>query len=261
VVVLSTGIAVVIRRDASATRPPSASFQDTFERRQAGSFGLDNIEVLSDEDGFERVLRVHFPKGSASPTVSREEGVAVGGAQQYLPLGDGRAVDRLHLRYYVRFPAGFDFVKGGKLPGLFGGTVTGGRRTPDGSDGFSTRYMWRRDGAGEVYAYLATSDGEGTSLGRGQWSFTPGRWHLLEQEVVLNQPGSDDGHVRVWLDEELVLQEEGLRYRSVDTLGIEGVFFSTFFGGGDPSWATPQDTYLDLAGLAVSDEYLGRAVR
>lgn len=28
--------------------------------------------------------------------------------------------DSLYLRYYVKFEEGFDFVKGGKLPGLMG---------------------------------------------------------------------------------------------------------------------------------------------
>lgn len=227
---------------------------------ESGSFGLHNAEIVDDDDrGFDRVRRVHFPKGSASPTVSREEEAPVGGMQEYL-LAAGGPTDRLHLRYYVRFPEDFDFVKGGKLPGLFGGTVTGGRRSPDGTDGFSTRYMWREDGEGEVYAYLATSDDEGTSLGRGNWTFTPGRWHLIEQEVELNHPGQDDGRIRVWLDEQTVLDETGIRFRSTESLRIEGVFFSTFFGGSDETWSTPKDTWIDFAELEVSDEYLGPVV-
>ncbi|HEY8201337.1 MAG TPA: hypothetical protein VII47_08285, partial [Actinomycetota bacterium] len=161
-----------------------------------GSFGDGNLALL-EETRFGRILRVAYPKGSASPTVHRDGEAPLGGAQLYLRLR--KPVDTLHLRYYVRFPEGFDYVKGGKLPGLFGGTVTGGRRSPDGTDGFSTRYMWRRDGAGEVYAYLATSRGEGTSLGRGTWHFRPGDWHLVEQEVVLNQPSRADGRIKVWL--------------------------------------------------------------
>lgn len=219
-----------------------------------GSFGTRNLTLL-DEPPFGRVLRVRYPKGSASPTVSRDERAPLGGAQLYLRL---RApVDSLHLRYYVRFPEGFDYVKGGKLPGLFGGTVTGGRRSPDGTDGFSTRLMWRRGGAGEVYAYLATSRGEGTSLGRGAWHFRPGDWHLVEQHVTLNDPSRADGRVTVWLDGHQVLDEGGLRFRTVRSLRIEGVFFSTFFGGSDESWSTPHDTHADFADFAVGADYLG----
>jgi hypothetical protein len=52
----------------------------------------------------------------------------------------------MRLSYYVRFSENFDFVKGGKLPGLFGGVGNSGGEIPDGTDGFSTRFMWRRNG-------------------------------------------------------------------------------------------------------------------
>ena len=61
------------------------------------------------------------------------------------------------------FGAEFEFVKGGKLPGLYGGHSRwrwgwGGRCRCSGGaevgDCWSLRFMWRRDGQGEVYAYL-----------------------------------------------------------------------------------------------------------
>lgn len=238
------------------TVTPSSFFNEEFAVREDGDFGRENLAVLEDSK-FGHILRAHYPKDSASPSVSEDEGAPVGGAQLYLQPLKGVPADRLHLRYYVRFPKDFDFVKGGKLPGLYGGTVTGGRRSPDGTDGFSTRLMWRRNGVGEVYAYLATSEEEGTSLGRGSWSFQPGHWHLIEQEVSLNRPGSRDGRIRVWLDNREVLRESNLQFRTTNTLKIEGVFFSTFFGGSDPSWATPKDTSVDFAGFKVGSDYLG----
>jgi len=52
-------------------------------------------------------------------------------------------------------------------------------------------------------------------------------------------------------------QTTGLTLRTVDDLKIEGVIFSTFFGGGDQSWATPRDQYADFAVFAVSGGYIG----
>jgi len=40
-------------------------------------------------------------------------------------------------------------------------------------------------------------------------------------------------------------------------LRIEGLFFSTFFGGGDASWATPRDQYADLAGFELATHRIG----
>ena len=229
-----------------------AAWPDQWQQQDDKAWGLENIEVIADPTGqFDQVLRVHYPAESASPNVARNTQVPIGGAQFYADLGIVPQ-ESLQLSYYVRFSDGFDFVKGGKLPGLYGGDGASGGRTPDGTDGFSTRFMWRSNGDGEVYAYLPTSDEYGTSIGRGNWRFQPGQWHHLVQEVTLNQPGQANGRIRVWLDGQMVLDQNDMTFRTVDTLKLNGIFFSTFFGGGDPSWATPQSVYADFAQFSVS---------
>lgn len=230
----------------------SGNWMDEWEIRQEKSWGLDNLEVISEPgEPFEHILRVSYPAGSASPSVSRQAGVPIGGVQFYANLSIPPQTG-LRLSYYVRFSDNFDFVKGGKLPGLFGGDGASGGDIPDGTDGFSIRMMWRRNGDGEVYAYLPTSEDYGTSIGRGSWRFVPGTWYRIDQEVRLNQPSQADGQIRVWIDGELVIDQAGLTFRTVDSLQIDGLFFSTFFGGGDESWATPHDVYADFANFSVS---------
>jgi len=225
-------------------------WQEHWQVRSEGAWGLDNLEVIAEPESSTPFLRVHYPAGSASPSVSRRNNVALGGMQYYADLNLPSS-NHLRLRYRVRFSDNFDFVKGGKLPGLFGGNGASGGTIPNGTDGFSTRLMWRQDGDGEVYAYLPTSENFGTSIGRGNWQFRPGEWVTIEQEVILNQPGEADGRIRLWVDEQLVVDESELLFRTVDTLQIDGIFFSTFFGGGDPSWATPHDVYADFADFQV----------
>jgi hypothetical protein len=222
-----------------------------------GSFGLDRATVVSSGDPrFPEALKVDYPKDSASTRSSNGDGTAHGGAQLYLELAGG-SVDELHLRYYLKLPAGFIWVKGGKLPGLYGGTVNNGRNIPDGTNGFSTRYMWRREGAAEVYAYLPSSVAHGTSLGRGVWDWPTGEWTSVEQAVKLNTPGQDNGSVTVWLNGSQVYEKTGLNFRTVGYLKIDGVFFSTFFGGGDSTWATPVPQSAEFAAFAVSPNYIG----
>ncbi|MGB7439660.1 MAG: polysaccharide lyase [Coleofasciculaceae cyanobacterium] len=228
-------------------------WQKAWEIKSKGKWGLENTTVIEDLTGkFAKVLRVNYPASSASPSVSRKHDLPLGGAGFYGNLGMSPK-DSLRLSYYVRFSENFNFVKGGKLPGLFGGSTANGGNIPDGTDGFSTRFMWRRQGDGELYAYLPTSNNYGTSIGRGNWQFQPGVWHHLEQEVILNEPGQENGRVRVWVDGTEVLEEDGLTFRSVDELKLEGIFFSTFFGGGDPSWGTPKDVYVDFAEFSVTE--------
>lgn len=214
-----------------------------------GSFGLDISQLIDDPEAPGGVLlRTSYPAGSAS----RGTDGPPGGMQAYMRLPN--PVDVLDLTYQVRFPAGFDFVKGGKLPGLFGGEVTSGQNIPDGTNGFSTRYMWRAEGAGEVYAYLPSSEQHGTSLGRGCWSFPPGTWTTIHQRVQLNTPDEQDGRITVWQDDRLVLDRGGLEFRTTDELRIDGLFFSTFFGGDDSTWASPVDQTVEFAEFTLTED-------
>jgi hypothetical protein len=105
----------------------------------------------------------------------------------------------------------------------------------------STRYMWRTGGAGEVYAYLPEKNAQyGESISTGAWALIPGQWQHLEQEVVVNHTGSYDGVLRVWVDGKLVANWTDIFYRVSDDVLVAGLMFSTFFGGHDPSWASPR---------------------
>ena len=153
----------------------------------------------------------------------------------------------LDLKYSLRFPTGFDFGKGGKLPGLFGGKIgeeSGGVH----GHGWSTRYMWRvRSGApaGEVYFYSPTGDGFGADLGLGRWKFAAdGRWHAVEQRVDRKAQT-----VTVWYDGRQVFTTH---VTGIATIPFSGVFFSTFFGGHDRSWGPNKAVQDSFASFSVS---------
>ena len=218
----------------SSAQTPMEPISDTFLWPQSwniqaqGKWGEQNLQALKNQTGpFSIIWRVHYPATSASPSLTRQQGVPLGGMQFYATSTPPQTA--LQLSYYVRFPRHFDFRRGGKLPGLFGGHVNTGRRIPDGTNGFSTRFMWRARGLGEVYAYLPTSIRHGTSLGKGNWSFRRGVWHHIRQVVILNEPHLDNGQLWVWLDQKLVLHQGRLRYRTTDKLKIEGTSIFHFF--------------------------------
>ena len=110
-----------------------------------GSFGQAQLSMVSDTSapGDGQALRVLYGQGSSANTCG--DCPNPGGGQFYTSftaMGQSSlaAAPVLYLRYYVKFPAGFDFSRGGKLPGLYGGPVgseSGGHH----GDGFSTRYM------------------------------------------------------------------------------------------------------------------------
>lgn len=97
------------------------------------------------------VLETTYPAGSFSHDT--------GGAQWYnlWNTTDGSTFGTMLVTYEVAFDAGFDWVKGGKLPGIRGGLnssgCSGGHEST-GKDCFSTRLMWRKNGAGEGMSFL-----------------------------------------------------------------------------------------------------------
>lgn len=225
-------------------------------------WGEPAMSAVSDPaGGSAHVLRVHYAAGSYSQTHDRDRG-----AQFYsTPTTPHTAI---MLNYDVYFSPDFDFVKGGKLPGLWGGitnTCSGGRHS---DNCFSTRFMWRSGGQGEVYAYIPKEQESGFcsradvhcdfnyghSLGRGKWTFKKGQWQNIAQYVHLNTPGHTDGYIRVFLDGKQVHEIQNIALRNQASLQINGMLFSTFFGGSDSSWATPHSVYSYFKNFVLSTD-------
>lgn len=200
-------------------------------------------------------LRVKYPQGAFSG----------GGGLQFLSDFSKLSIapqESLYLRYYLRFDPGFDFVKGGKLPGLAGGAGNTGGHKPNGKDGWSARIMWRADGKIVQYVYYpdqATEYGDDFVWDEGGCPryFRPGRWYCVETYVQLNTPGRKDGIIRSWLNGEKALEVTDLRFRDVPEIKIDKLEFETFFGGGDASWATPRDQYSEFDNLVMAKNYIG----
>lgn len=204
----------------------------------------ENIEVLSPQQAGlnETALRIHYPAGTSSPSDNGK-----GGAGFFATIDGLSKSERSCLQYKVRFEPGFDFVKGGKLPGLYGGIAPSGGEEVTGDEGFSIRFMWREDGQGELYEYVIKDADYGKSVGRGAWTFPTGQWVTIEQEVILNDPGQKNGIARVWVDGAPVLEQQNIVYRTNDRVYADGLMFSTFFGGHGEEWRTPRDQVADFA--------------
>jgi len=199
------------------------------------------------------VLQVVYPAGSFSHET--------GGSQFYnlWNNSDASQFQTMLLSYEVSFDAGFDWVKGGKLPGLRGGlnsTGCSGGLQGTGSDCFTARVMWRMNGAGEVYAYIPTTNGLcsqsditcnsdfGISIDRGSFNFMAGQWNRITMLVQLNNPSNvANGNIDLYFNDLKAVSQQNLQIRNASKLGVNGLYFSTFFGGEDESWATPNTTH------------------
>ena len=162
-----------------------------------------------------------------------------------------------YLDYQVMFMSDFEWVKGGKLPGLVGGSHTSGCNSIV-PDGWSARFMWVGGGRGEVYLYNQDRSNRcGDNYGFSSGTFVKSRWHRISEHVVINSPGQNNGLVEAWLDGKKVntLNNVQLRGRVAENVAlVDWVSLQTFYGGSTNDWAPPRNTHARFAGYYVRDD-------
>lgn len=176
------------------------------------------------------------------------------------------------MHYSVRFAHNWEFVKGGKLPGLSAGSNPAGG-DPD-TNGMSARIMWRSDSAWdgayggdsknylELYHYWrgqarAYNNGNGDPKRKhGDRSYLvdakKNNWYDIKIKITLGSD-SKNGRLEQWVNG---IKKHDRRYRyfdNGDNWNIDRVMFVFFHGGGDNSWAATQDMHLLFDNLKVEN--------
>lgn len=225
--------------------PPGILTRETVEEY----FGKLDWEALEGraavrDEATGRVLAVRYPKGG----VGSEES----GSQFTLKLVSGRYAT---LRYRFRCAADFPFVKGGKLPGLAsGGSRFTGGRPPGKSGGWSARYMWRREGALELYFYHPGMKGPFGDRHPLQVRLVPERWYEVIQRIDTGDPGKRNGRIEIEVDQVVRLRLSGLELSGTEFGPVDSFLFSTFFGGASSTWAPPVETMIFFDEIRISRE-------
>ncbi|KAJ3568735.1 hypothetical protein NP233_g5525 [Leucocoprinus birnbaumii] len=220
-----------------------------------------------------------YPKGSINPG-----GPTPGGFGFYLSGPDAFAkqlqagAKEIIMSYRMMLEKDWEWVKGGKLPGWFGGEgdlaykCSGGRQDQR-CQCFDMRPMWRTSGLGELYTYLPLTDQNeevlkkippkfvgnpqyGFSVGRGAYKFQNalGNWVSVACRIKLNDVGSTNGEIELWIDGKSVIKGTGLLLRNSKTSIIKGMHFETFFGGNTKDWASPKEQrawFADVTGVIL----------
>ncbi|CAO3597770.1 unnamed protein product [Absidia cylindrospora] len=204
------------------------------------SSSFSNGTMSSQTPSSSAVMRIKYGEGSYSPKGSTNAG-RTGGLEFYSrPFGNHSYAKAL-LRYDMAVDTSFDWIRGGKLPGLYGGL-------------------------GEAYLYIPTDDvlcketpgvicnkEYGTSMFRGRIKYPKEQWTRIEVFTQINDPPSErNGVLQIWQDNEPVMEMTGLQYRTTNAIAISSLMFSTFFGGGSSDYATPHDTYAYFKNIQFS---------
>lgn len=197
-----------------------------------------NTNIVSENGN--KILKVTYPKGKIG-------GSSTANWKVKFPTKACAA-----LSYKVKFEENFDFVKGGKLPGLGGGKNNTGKKKPTGFDGISARVMWRKDGRMVSYVYHPNQprkegeDFKWTLNGKDVYAVL-GKWNTIQMQVTVNDIGKKNGRLLAIFNGQQVLNKTDLEFRKTDKFGIDSFLFSTFFGGSNKIWAPKknQTVYFD----------------
>lgn len=185
--------------------------------------------------------------------------------QMNIPAGENRSstfflaplgrpgVDAACLSLMVYLENGFEWPRSGagtKMGwGLWGGdnvSALSGGTYPSQQGGWSTRNVNSNWGF-RLYSYHLNRPGrygaQGTPVARFNTStWGTGRWHKIEVEIVLNDPGRDNGYAQIWLDGGNRQTMTNLRFRNSRDWGIRGLMFNDMWGGrtSDPKQFSPK---------------------
>lgn len=188
----------------------------------------------------------------------------------------------VELGYRVYFPPGFDWSKGGKLPGVCWGKQTNDCAT--GSEWSTTsgsfRVMWRENGQAIGYAYLALTNkasnagnkamqmnqgpdftkavrlNQTNKSGLDIWHKT-GRqlqlktgWNTVLMQLKMNDPKGANDEIRLTING-VTNTVKDASLRSDDAIKFNMVNIVVFRGGNGSDWESNRDSYVDLDSFSV----------
>ena len=215
---------------------------------------LKRVERIEEPSGiFPQFLRAHFPKGAGSNFISHFYGKERAGVVARA-LGNMKPTDEIYMRYYIRFPEGFDFSTEGSLPNVSGATTT----SEYGSYGsmFSTGVYWRK--SGEIAVSGRFQESTGGSRFTGEKFADDNEWHSIDIHARLNSVPTrrHNGYLEIFYDGETIYMNPGVSFRNRIEDQWDSIGLYATIGTLDTFSVAKEDMYLDLAGFIVSDKPL-----
>ncbi|MEP2651773.1 MAG: polysaccharide lyase [Paraglaciecola sp.] len=164
------------------------------------------------------------------------------------------SVSEATLSFDMKLDREFEFVKGGKMHGLAGGTATTGCRAID-PNGWSVRMMWRRNGQPVLYLYHQDRKercGDNV-VDLSGFTFVKNTWYNIALYVKLNSEiGSSDGIAALFINGNKLIERNNLNFAGNMKSKIDYFLYNSFYGGNDPSWSPSTDTFVYYDNFKVS---------
>ncbi|MDJ0664985.1 MAG: DNRLRE domain-containing protein [Acidimicrobiia bacterium] len=263
------GLAYSYDGDSGVANHPDVYEQTTFTSSAwADSYAntdSSTLQLVSSAPGFEpldgQALKITVPAGE-----NMGSGVAFKFEDQ-----TGSEPEEVFFRYYVRIDQSWESTDGGKFPGISGtyGVAGWGGRPSNGTNGWSARGLFQpvvtgvdNPLAGTVplghYVYhpeQSSQWGDNVLWQNGYLGYLEkDRWYSVEQHLVLNTPGTNDGILETWIDGRLAYRQTDWRWRDTSALQIEQIWLNVYHGGSD---VPDRDISLYIDNIVIADSYIG----
>lgn len=214
-------------------------------RTQSKTQQYRRLSVITEEGTANKLWRMVYPAGAQGT----QQGV-------FFDVGLPRATE-YYVAFRLKLAQDFDFVKGGRLPGILGhaegSTYDSICTRPEPNSWMLTHAAFAEAGTMRNKAHFATAAGAcGDSLG---WNIGTGtdytlqrdRWYTIELRTKLNTVGRRDGILQAWVDGVSVFERQGRVFRTSEDLQLDTFRFWTMFSGRDSSAApnVAQTAYFD----------------
>lgn len=291
------GIAAEYPQDAGLARDSDVIFADDFEswgtstEPPKGKWSIRNnevsrtgiipgsIEVGSSSGPGQGVLEIAcWTPGSGSSSQTGGLSLLLGNyGDENEGLGDG--YDELYLRYYIKFDKEYRAVQnhGGNLGGrdlkMKDAAWVGMAAVRDVTTrGYFYSGVQPRGELGsdelemEFYSYHLDKQGqwgENYEVAR-EIPIEVGRWYSIERRLKLNSvdssqtdPANADGIEELWIDGQLTIRKEGVRFRRVPQLRITFFSLETYYHALPPQYDREHPIRVFFDNVVIAKKYIG----
>lgn len=153
------------------------------------------------------------------------------------------------LSYSVRVPADFRPADGGRLPSLVGAPsdAAGDSRT------LIAQLLWTANGtlALDIAAEPVSEGAISATAVNSEFALPRGVWVRIDQEIVLNTPGVEDGSIKLWVNGALKMQRDALVLRSNPRTVLNGVAVTVAYAGSRAESTSEKPTSVDVSPFEI----------